>query len=81
MPPPASGAAPAVFEAAPRGDFAYYDGLVFEVLSAGLGPDRPVAAGGRYDGLPARLSGSATAAGSALGGMVLPGRALAEAGQ
>lgn len=77
----ASGAAPAVFEAAPRGDFAYYDGLVFEVLSAGLGPDRPVAAGGRYDGLPARLSGSTAAAGSALGGMVLPGRALAEAGQ
>ncbi|MFN7264541.1 MAG: ATP phosphoribosyltransferase regulatory subunit, partial [Phenylobacterium sp.] len=77
----ASGAAPAVFEAAPRGDFAYYDGLVFEVLSTALGPDRPVAAGGRYDGLPARLSGSGAAKGSALGGMVLPGRAIAETGQ
>ncbi|MFM1961139.1 MAG: hypothetical protein RL588_2656, partial [Pseudomonadota bacterium] len=60
---------------------AYYDGLVFEVLSTALGPDRPVAAGGRYDGLPARLSGSGAANGSALGGMVLPGRAIAETGQ
>ena len=76
-----AGSAPAVFEAAPRGDFAYYDGLVVEVLSEGLGPDRPVAAGGRYDGLPARLAGSGSPGGSALGGMVLPGRALAEAGQ
>lgn len=77
----AAGAAPAVFEAAPRGDFSYYDGLVFEVVSASLGPDRPVAAGGRYDGLPARLAGTGEASGSALGGMVLPGRALAEPGQ
>ena len=76
-----AGAAPAVFEAAPRGDFAYYDGLVFEVLSTALGPDRPVAAGGRYDGLLSRLSGSGRVGGAALGGMVLPGRALAEAGQ
>ena len=76
-----AGSAPAVFEAAPRGDFAYYDGLVIEVLSERLGPDRPVAAGGRYDGLPARLSAGGRTSGSALGGMVLPGRALAEAGQ
>ncbi len=76
-----AGAAPAIFEAAPRGDFAYYDGLVFEVLSGTLGPGRPVAAGGRYDGLPVRLSGSGAAKGAALGGMVLPGRAIAETGQ
>lgn len=76
-----AGAAPAVFDAAPRGDFAYYDGLVVEVVSQALGPARPVAAGGRYDSLPARLSGQACAGGSALGGMVRPGRALVEAGQ
>ncbi len=75
-----AGLASAIFEAAPRGDFAYYDGLVVEVLSDALGPDRPLAAGGRYDGLPARLSGAAWT-GSALGGMVLPGRAILEAGQ
>jgi ATP phosphoribosyltransferase regulatory subunit len=75
-----AGLASTIFEAAPRGDFAYYDGLVVEVLSDDLGPDRPLAAGGRYDGLPARLSG-APWTGSALGGMVLPGRAILEAGQ
>jgi ATP phosphoribosyltransferase len=35
--------------------FGYYDGYLFEVRSAALGEERPVAAGGRYDGLPARL--------------------------
>lgn len=75
-----AGAAPATFDAAPRADFAYYDGLVVEVLSKALGPDRPLAAGGRYDGLQARLSGGA-GGGSALGGMVRPGRAIAEAGR
>lgn len=76
-----AGAATATFDAAPRADFAYYDGLVVEVVSAALGPDRPVAAGGRYDGLLARLSGAGGAGGSALGGMVRPGRAIVEAGQ
>ena len=76
-----AGAAPAVFDAAPRGDFAYYDGLVIEVVSEALGPARPVAAGGRYDSLPARLSGGSHGGGSALGGMIRPGRALLEAGQ
>jgi histidyl-tRNA synthetase len=35
--------------------FGYYDGFLFEVRSDALGDERPVAAGGRYDGLPARL--------------------------
>lgn len=30
---------------------AYYTGFVFEVLAPGLGPQSPVAGGGRYDGL------------------------------
>ena len=55
--------------------FDYYDGLTFEVLSKALGADRPVASGGRYDGLLARLGGSADA--SAVGCMVRPWRAYA----
>lgn len=42
--------------------FDYYDGLVFEVVSDGLGDNRPVASGGRYDGLVGRLSQGATQA-------------------
>jgi ATP phosphoribosyltransferase regulatory subunit len=53
--------------------FGYYDGVLFEVRSASLGEDQPVAAGGRYDSLPARL-GSPLATG-AVGCMVRPGRA------
>jgi ATP phosphoribosyltransferase regulatory subunit len=53
--------------------FGYYDGVLFEVRSAELGPDAPVAAGGRYDGLPARLGGRA----GAVGCMVRPDRAAA----
>jgi ATP phosphoribosyltransferase regulatory subunit len=60
-------------------DFGYYDGMLFEVRSAALGEDRPVAAGGRYDSLPTRL-GAALASG-AVGCMVRPGRAWAEGGQ
>ena len=41
--------------------FDYYDGLVFELAHTGLGTKRPLAAGGRYDGLLSRLSGSAKA--------------------
>jgi ATP phosphoribosyltransferase regulatory subunit len=40
--------------------FGYYDGFLFEVRSAALGDERPVAAGGRYDGLPARLGRAKT---------------------
>ncbi len=57
--------------------FGYYDGMLFEVRSLALGFERPVAAGGRYDGLPARL-GAAGGSG-AVGCMVRPGRAWAGA--
>lgn len=56
--------------------FDYYDGLTFEVRSAALGADRPVAAGGRYDGLLVRLGG--TGGGRAVGCMVRPWRAFAQ---
>jgi ATP phosphoribosyltransferase regulatory subunit len=56
--------------------FDYYDGMLFEVRSAALGELRPVAAGGRYDSLPARLG--ATLATGAVGCMVRPGRAWRE---
>ena len=55
--------------------FSYYDGMLFEVRSAALGPDRPVAAGGRYDRLPPALGGPAT---PAVGCMVRPARAWSE---
>ena len=55
--------------------FDYYDGLTFEVRSAALGADRPVAAGGRYDGLLARLGGTVGA--RAVGCVVRPWRAFA----
>jgi len=55
--------------------FGYYDGMVFEVRSAALGEERPVAAGGRYDGLPVRLGAAASKA--AVGCMVRPARAFA----
>jgi ATP phosphoribosyltransferase regulatory subunit len=55
--------------------FGYYDGMFFEVRSLALGFDRPVAAGGRYDALPARLGGATT---GAVGCMVRPGRAVLE---
>jgi ATP phosphoribosyltransferase regulatory subunit len=58
--------------------FGYYDGVLFEVRSAALSEDRPVAAGGRYDGLIARLGGGA---GGAVGCMVRPARALASGGE
>lgn len=53
--------------------FDYYDGLTFEVRSAALGADLPVAVGGRYDGLLARLGGVGQA--RAVGCMVRPWRA------
>jgi ATP phosphoribosyltransferase regulatory subunit len=61
--------------------FGYYDGMLFEVRSAALGADRPVAAGGRYNGLLARLGGKAVEGGGAVGCMVRPARAWAGAEQ
>jgi ATP phosphoribosyltransferase regulatory subunit len=55
--------------------FDYYDGLTFEVRSQALGLEQPVAVGGRYDGLLARL-GAADGV-RAVGCMVRPGRAYA----
>lgn len=55
--------------------FDYYDGATFEVRSDALGSDRPVAVGGRYDGLIARLGGEPACA---VGCMVRPWRAWAE---
>jgi ATP phosphoribosyltransferase regulatory subunit len=54
--------------------FDYYDGLTFEVRAAALNPERPVAVGGRYDGLLARLGGGRA---RAVGCMVRPWRAWA----
>ncbi len=65
------------FEAGFGRAFGYYDGALFEVRSAELGDDQPVAAGGRYDSLPVRLGGPA--GGGALGCMVRPFRAWREA--
>lgn len=59
--------------------FDYYDGLTFEVRSASLGADLPVAVGGRYDGLLARLGGAGDA--RAVGCMVRPWRAWTGAEQ
>jgi ATP phosphoribosyltransferase regulatory subunit len=55
--------------------FDYYDGITFEVRSDALGEARPVASGGRYDGLLARLGGAADA--RAVGCVVRPWRAFA----
>lgn len=54
--------------------FDYYDGLVFELHHAALGASRPVAAGGRYDGLITHLSGGAVSS-TAVGGVIRPDRA------
>ena len=54
--------------------FDYYDGLTLEVRSDALGADRPISSGGRYDGLLARLGGSANA--RAVGCVVRPWRAF-----
>jgi ATP phosphoribosyltransferase regulatory subunit len=63
------------FSAAFGRNFGYYDGMLFEVRSAALPDDQPVAAGGRYDGLPAKLG--ARLASGAVGCMVRPARAWA----
>jgi len=58
--------------------FGYYDGPLFEIHSPALGQDRPVAGGGRYDGLAARLGGLAS---GAAGCMVRPARAFGGEGE
>jgi ATP phosphoribosyltransferase regulatory subunit len=57
--------------------FGYYDGVLFEVASAALGAERPVAGGGRYDSLLARLGAGHDPAIGAVGCMVRPWRAFA----
>jgi ATP phosphoribosyltransferase regulatory subunit len=66
-----------LFSAAFGRAFGYYDGVLFEVRSTELGDDRPVAAGGRYDSLPAKLGGDVST--GSVGCMVRPGRAWAGA--
>lgn len=61
------------FSAAFGRAFGYYDGVMFEVRAAALGEDQPVAAGGRYDSLPARLGARLST--GAVGCMVRPGLA------
>ena len=56
--------------------FGYYDGFLFEVRSAALDAERPLAAGGRYDGLMTRLGARART--GAVGCMVRPWRAWSE---
>ncbi len=55
--------------------FGYYDGFLFEVRSAALDAERPVAAGGRYDALMPRLGARSRT--GAVGCMVRPWRAYA----
>ena len=57
--------------------FGYYDGALFEVRSAALPADAPVAMGGRSDGLLARLGGTPALS---VGCAVRPGRAWAGGG-
>ncbi|WP_165190797.1 ATP phosphoribosyltransferase regulatory subunit [Caulobacter soli] len=59
--------------------FGYYDGFLFEVRSDALDEERPVAAGGRYDGLLARLGAESKT--GAVGCMVRPARAYAGGGE
>jgi ATP phosphoribosyltransferase regulatory subunit len=56
--------------------FGYYDGVLFEVTSAALGAEHPVAGGGRYDALLARLGARVDPFVGAVGCMVRPWRAF-----
>jgi ATP phosphoribosyltransferase regulatory subunit len=55
--------------------FTYYDGFVFETFAGQLSERQPIAAGGRYDGLIAGLSGGRAKA-SGVGGVVRPDRVI-----
>ena len=70
--------APITLATAFVGPFGYYDGVLFEVLSEAKGAERPLAVGGRYDGLLTRLG--AKGADGAVGCMVRPRRILLEPG-
>lgn len=56
----------------------YYDGFVFGFYPAGRPDLPPIATGGRYDGLAARLTAGATR--QAVGGVIRPGLAPGEEG-
>jgi ATP phosphoribosyltransferase regulatory subunit len=71
--------AKARFDAGFGRGFGYYDGFLFDIVSDALGADRPVAGGGRYDGLLVRLG--STHPSGAVGCMVRPGRAWKEAAE
>ncbi len=60
--------------------FTYYDGFVFDTFGQNLSTNRPVASGGRYDGLISGLSGGKTSA-SAIGGVVRPDRVARASGE
>ncbi|WP_091736763.1 ATP phosphoribosyltransferase regulatory subunit [Phenylobacterium immobile] len=68
--------APLTFAPALGHAFDYYDGPTFEIRSAALGAARPVAVGGRYDGLARRLGAEVVL--PAVGCTVRPWRAFAE---
>jgi ATP phosphoribosyltransferase regulatory subunit len=55
--------------------FTYYDGFVFETFAGALNERQPIAAGGRYDGLIAGLSGGRAKA-TGIGGVVRPDRVV-----
>lgn len=71
-----TGDAPLVFAPSLGHAFDYYDGPTFEVRSDALGAGRPIAVGGRYDGLARRLG--ADVALPAVGCTIRPWRAYSE---
>lgn len=73
----AAGIAPATlnFDAAFGRNLEYYDGFVFEIVSARFPDLPPLAGGGRYDAMTARLGAGAPV--PAVGGIIRPEAALA----
>lgn len=61
------------------GGFAYYDGLIFQASDPALPEGQAMAAGGRYDGLIAKVSGGKAQA-PAIGAMIRPDRVRFVAG-
>jgi ATP phosphoribosyltransferase regulatory subunit len=61
-----------VFSAKIASPFSYYDDFLFDITSDALGPQRPVASGGRYDALLTQVGGADL---RAVGCMVRPARA------
>jgi ATP phosphoribosyltransferase regulatory subunit len=60
------------FSAKVASPFSYYDDFLFDITSDALGPQRPVAGGGRYDALLTQVGGADL---RAVGCMVRPARA------